>query len=67
MASRSFHRILVDIVALLIDIAPAWIWKAGNFRYVGEHELHFCFGHDGRRTVEWDSHEIASGRREWLR
>jgi hypothetical protein len=54
------------IAAMLIDLAPRWLWKPGNLRLVGSHALHFCFGYDGRRTVEWDTREIAAGRRQWL-
>jgi hypothetical protein len=54
------------LVAILIDLAPPWIWKSGNMRFVGAHTLHFCYGHEGRRTVEWDGHEYAAGRRIWL-
>jgi hypothetical protein len=53
------------LVGLLIDSAPAWVWKPANLRFVGPHMLHFCFGHEGRRTVEWDTREIAVGRRQW--
>jgi hypothetical protein len=53
------------VVAAIIDLAPGWIWKPANLRFVGSHELHFCFGHDGRRTIEWDGRKIASGRRQW--
>jgi hypothetical protein len=53
------------VAAALLDRAPAWLWKPGNMRFVGSHTLHFCFGHGGRRTVEWDTREVASGLREW--
>jgi hypothetical protein len=53
------------LIALAIDFAPAWLWKSSNFRFVGSHTLHFCFGYEGRRTVEWDEREIAVGRRAW--
>ena len=53
-------------MAALIDAAPAWLWKPGNLRFVGRHTLHFCFGHDGQRTVEWDSREVGVGDRRWL-
>lgn len=53
------------IVAILIDLAPAWIWKPGNMRFLGTHALHFCYGHEGRRTIEWDGNDVAAGRRLW--
>ena len=53
-------------MAFLIDHAPVWVWKPGNLRFIGSHVVHFCFGHEGRRTIEWDSREIAIGRRIWL-
>jgi len=54
------------LVAALIDLAPAWLWKPANLRFVGTHTVHFCVGHEGRRTVEWDGREIAVGRRDDL-
>jgi hypothetical protein len=53
------------ILALLIDVAPRWVWKPANLRIVRGHTLHFCFGHEGRRTIEWDGREIGVGRRQW--
>jgi hypothetical protein len=50
----------------LIDHAPAWIWRPGNLRFIGERTVHFCFGHDGRRTIEIEGREVAVGRRQFL-
>jgi hypothetical protein len=54
------------LVARLIESAPAWLWKPANLRFVGSHMLHFCYGHEGRRTVEWDGREIVVGRRRQI-
>ena len=51
-------------IETLIDAAPHWIWKPGNLRFIGARTLHFCYGLEGRRTVEWDGREIAVGRRQ---
>jgi hypothetical protein len=53
------------MAAYLIDLAPAWPWKPSNLRFVGSHTLHFCYGDESRRTVEWDDKTIAVGRRRW--
>jgi hypothetical protein len=55
-----------SLAAVVIDHAPRWIWKPANLRMVGTHTLHFCFGHEGRRTVEWDGREVAVGHRNWV-
>src|SRR4029077_5063590 len=57
MNTPKVHR----LVSGLVDIAPGWLWKPANLRYIGPHTLHFCFGHEGRRTVEWDGREVAVG------
>ena len=59
MNTPRMHR----LVSGLVDLAPGWLWKPANLRYVGPHTLHFCFGHEGRRTVEWDGREVAVGGR----
>ena len=50
------------MAAYLIDLASGWLWKPGNLRFVGSHTLHFCYGEESRRTVEWDDKTIAVGR-----
>jgi hypothetical protein len=54
---------LSRLLALLIDVAPAWIWRSGNFRQPGSLDVHFCYGHDGQRTVEINGREIIVGNR----
>jgi hypothetical protein len=65
MGPMHVAAIWARLVAAVIDIAPSWIWKPGNLRLVGSHTLHFRFGHEGRRTVEWDSRVVAIGRSTW--
>jgi hypothetical protein len=50
-------------MAPLIDAAPSWIWRPANFRQVGPLDIHFCYGHEGRRTVEVNGREILVGNR----
>ena len=51
------------VLGWLVDIAPDWLWKPGNVRWVGSRILHFCYDGSGHRTVEFDSTTVASGRR----
>lgn len=56
--------LLDRLMAELVDRAPAFAWKPGNMRWVGSHTVHFCYGHDGHRTVEIDTREVIVGRRK---
>jgi hypothetical protein len=56
---------LSRLLAPLVDIAPAWIWRPANFRQLGPLRVHFCFGHEGKRTVEINGREIIVGNRSW--
>jgi len=47
----------------MIDLAPSWLWKPANMRFIGSHTVHFCFDGSGHRTVEFDARELARGRR----
>jgi hypothetical protein len=49
--------------ASVIDLAPWWIWKPANLRFMGSHTVHFCYDGSGHRTVEFDEREIARGLR----
>jgi hypothetical protein len=62
-AATVLGNLLRRYVAFLVDAAPAWLWRPGNLRFVGSHTVHFCWGHEGRRTIEIDSREIAVGNR----
>ena len=57
-ASRLSRRL-----APLVDVAPAWIWRPANFRQLGPLDIHFCYGHNGHRTVEINGREIIAGNR----
>lgn len=56
---------LSRLLAPLVDVAPAWIWRPANFRQLGPLDIHFCFGHEGQRTVEINRREIIVGNRRW--
>lgn len=52
-----------QILAALIDVAPAWLWKPANIRWVGSSILHFCYNNQSHRTVEFDGRTLIVGRR----
>jgi hypothetical protein len=54
---------LSRLLAPLVDVAPAWMWRPANFRQLGPLDIHFCYGHDGHRTVEINGREIIAGNR----
>lgn len=43
---------LSRLLAPLVDVAPAWIWRPANLRQLGLLDVHFCYGHDGHRAIE---------------
>ncbi len=51
---------------LAIDVLPDRLWTPGNLHALPGGEWHFCFapcdGGRSARTIEWRSHEVASGR-----
>ena len=57
-------RTSLRAIGIVIDAAPRWLWKPSNLRFIAAHTLHFCYRHEGRRTVEWNGREIAVGRRQ---
>jgi hypothetical protein len=50
-------------LAILVDVAPVWIWKPGNIRWIGSRILHFCY-RGSRRTVEFDGRDLLTGHRQ---
>ena len=48
---------------MVIDMAPGWIWRLANLGFIGSHTVHFCYGGNGKRTVELDGREVIRGRR----
>jgi len=54
---------LSRLLAPLIDVAPSWIWRPANFRQLGPFSVHFCYGDEGRRTIEIDGRELLVGNR----
>jgi hypothetical protein len=51
------------LLGRVLDVAPDWIWKPANIRWVGSRILHFCYDGKGHRTIELDSNVLAIGRR----
>ena len=43
------HAGLNRLLSELVDVSPEFPWKPGNFRMVGSHSVHFCYGHGGHR------------------
>jgi len=52
------------LIATVVDALPARLWLPGNLHFFRRNTLHFCLGGHGNRTVEWNGHEIARGRRD---
>jgi hypothetical protein len=51
------------VLAILVDVAPVWMWKPANIRWIGSRTLHFCY-RDGHRTVEFESRVLLAGHRQ---
>jgi hypothetical protein len=45
----------------VVDLLPDRLWRPGNLWTVFGHDLHFCVGVDGVRTVECDDRVLARG------
>jgi hypothetical protein len=61
------HHERVRVLARLVDILPARLWRAGNLHMLPGGELHFLVGEHPTlghrvRTVEWRGREVLWGR-----